>query len=70
MQFVWPIKADYRIIHLDEDCQLTVVGRSKRDYVWVMSRKSKISDDELDRIRDLIGSVGYDVKKLKRVPHA
>jgi apolipoprotein D and lipocalin family protein len=69
MQFVWPIKADYRIIYLDEDYQLTVVGRSKRDYVWVMSRKPKISDEELDRIRDFVGSVGYDVKKLKRVPH-
>jgi len=70
MQFVWPIKADYRIIHLDEDYQLTVVGRSKRDYVWVMSRKPKISDEELDRIREFVGSVGYDVTKLKRVPHA
>jgi len=70
MQFVWPIKADYRILYLDEDYQLTVVGRSKRDYVWVMSRNPKISDEELDRIRDFVGSVGYDVKKLKRVPHA
>ena len=69
MQFVWPIKADYRIIYLDEDYQLTVVGRSKRDYVWVMSRTSKISNEELDRIRNFVGSVGYDVKKLERVPH-
>jgi len=69
MQFIWPIKADYRIIFLDEDYQLTVVGRSKRDYVWVMTRKPTISDEEFARIRDFVGSVGYDVKKLERVPH-
>ena len=68
MQFIWPIKADYRIIYLDQDYQLTVVGRSKRDYVWVMSRKPRLSDDEFARIKDFVGSVGYDISGLKQVP--
>ena len=38
MQFIWPIKADYRIIYLDENYEMTVIGRNKRDYVWVMAR--------------------------------
>ncbi|MEQ8205135.1 MAG: lipocalin family protein, partial [Woeseia sp.] len=33
MRFIWPIKADYRIIYLDKDYSVTVVGRNKRDYV-------------------------------------
>ena len=31
MQFVWPIKADYRIVYVSPDYQQTIVGREKRD---------------------------------------
>lgn len=68
MQFIWPIKADYRIIYLDEDYQLTVIGRSKRDYVWVMSRKPDFSDEAFAHIKDFVGEVGYDVSRLDRIP--
>jgi apolipoprotein D and lipocalin family protein len=33
MQFFWPIKAEYRILYLDEDYTRTVIGRTKRDYL-------------------------------------
>ena len=68
MQFVWPIKADYRIVYLDEGYQFTVVAREARDYVWVMSRSPVLSDQEFDRYRAFIGDLGYDVAKLQRVP--
>jgi len=68
MQFIWPIKGDYRIIYLDDDYQLTVIGRVKRDYVWVMSRKPDFSDEEFEQIKDFIQDVGYDPSKLRRVP--
>jgi len=68
MQFIWPIKADYRIIYLDDDYQLTVIGRAKRDYVWVMSRSPNFSDAEFERMKAFIQSVGYDPSKLQRCP--
>jgi len=68
MQFIWPIKGDYRVIYLDDDYQLTVIGRAKRDYVWVMSRKPDFSNEELERVKDFIEGVGYDASKLQRVP--
>jgi apolipoprotein D and lipocalin family protein len=40
MQFIWPFKAEYRIIFLSEDYSRTVIGRSKRDYVWIMAQQS------------------------------
>ena len=43
MQFVWPIKADYRIVYLDQEYQYTVIGRTRRDYVWIMARAPQIS---------------------------
>lgn len=68
MRFIWPIKADFRIVYLDEDYQTTVIGRSKRDYVWVMSRTPEISDGEYDRIAEFVKSLGYDTTRLQRVP--
>jgi len=68
MQFLWPFKADYRIIYLDRDYQTTVIGRSKRDYVWVMSRTPEWSDAEFEQMQGFIASVGYNPSKLERVP--
>jgi hypothetical protein len=69
MQFIWPIKGDYRIIFRDDDYQLTVIGRVKRDYVWVMSRQPELSRDVFERLKGFVQSVGYDASKLQRVPH-
>ena len=38
MQFVWPIKAEYLIAHVDTDYTETIIARSSRDYVWIMVR--------------------------------
>ena len=68
MQFVWPIKADYRITYLNEDYSQTVVGRQKRDYVWIMARTPVIPAADYDRLLALVASQGYDISKVKRVP--
>ena len=68
MRFVWPIKADYRIIYLDEDYSMTVIARQKRDFIWIMARTPEISDVDYQRLVELAGSVGYDVNKIVRVP--
>jgi len=68
MQFIWPFKADYRIIYLDEDYQTTVIGRAKRDYVWLMSREPELSNTEFEQMKTFIASVGYDPTRLERVP--
>jgi len=70
MQFVWPIKADYRIVYLDKDYSKTVIGREARDYVWIMARKPEISNDEYEEIVLFLDSIGYDVSKMNRVPHS
>ncbi|UCB56053.1 MAG: lipocalin family protein [Thiotrichales bacterium] len=69
MQFIWPIKADYRIVYLDNEYSKTIIGREARDYVWVMARDPQLSDDEYLEIVEFIGSIGYDTSKVNRVPH-
>jgi len=68
MRFVWPFKAEYRIIFLSDDYSKTVIGRSKRDYVWIMAREPAISDEEYDAILSFLQDQGYDIKKLQKVP--
>lgn len=68
MRFIWPIKADYRIVYLDDDYSMTVIGRQNRDYVWIMARTPTISDLEYDQLVAFIESIGYDASQLERVP--
>ena len=68
MQFIWPFKAEYRIIYLDDDYSVTVIGRTKRDYVWIMSRVPAIPAAEYTRIINFLKEQGYDIGKLRKVP--
>jgi apolipoprotein D and lipocalin family protein len=68
MQFIWPIKADYRVIYLDDDYTQTVIGRNKRDYVWIMARTPEIPEHEYANIVEFIAEQGYDTSKIRRVP--
>ncbi len=68
MRFVWPIKADYRIIYLDEDYTQTVIGRQNRDFVWIMARTPEIPDEDYERLVAFIETFGYDISKMQRVP--
>ena len=68
MQFIWPIKADYRVIYLNADYTQTVIGRNKRDYVWIMARTPDIPEDDYQRILERLAAAGYDTKRIQRVP--
>jgi apolipoprotein D and lipocalin family protein len=68
MRFVWPIKADYRIVYLDDDYTKTIIGRQDRDFVWIMARTPTISALDYDQLVSLVESLGYDTSKLERVP--
>ena len=68
MRFVWPIKADYRIVYLDDDYTQTIIGRQSRDFVWIMPRTPTISDRDYDERVAFVASLGYDTSKLERVP--
>jgi len=68
MQFIWPFKAEYRIIFLNEDYTITVIGRTRRDYVWIMARQPEITDEEYGLILNFLQNEGYDISKVKKVP--
>jgi apolipoprotein D and lipocalin family protein len=68
MRFVWPIKAEYLITHLNEDYSQTVIGRNKRDYVWIMARTPQIPEADYLRLVQELEGQGYDIARLRKVP--
>jgi apolipoprotein D and lipocalin family protein len=70
MQFIWPFKSDYRIIYLSDDYSQTVIGRQKRDYVWIMARTPSIAEDDYRNILALLARQGYDIARIERVPQS
>lgn len=68
MQFIWPFEADYRIVFVSDDYSKTIIGRIKRDYVWIMARTPAIPEQEYQQLISMIQQQGYDVSKIQKVP--
>ncbi|MRR54169.1 MAG: hypothetical protein EG822_06625 [Deltaproteobacteria bacterium] len=70
MQFIWPFKAEYLIISLNEAYTQTIIGRNKRDYVWIMARTPEIPDEDYARLIADLAAWGYDISKIEKVPQS
>lgn len=70
MEFVWPIEAEYVIVDLDPDYRLTIIGRSERDYAWIMARAPQISEQDYAAAVRRLEALGYSTQKLRKVPQS
>jgi len=68
MQFIWPFKAAYLIVHLDDDYERTIIGVPDRGHAWIMARTPSIPADEYQALVGRLVELGHDVSKLRRVP--
>jgi apolipoprotein D and lipocalin family protein len=68
MRFLWPFKAAYLIVYLDDDYEKTIIGVPNRKYVWIMSRDPDVSDAEYQQLLDHVAALGYDIERVRRVP--
>ena len=65
MQFVWPLRADYRVVYLSPDYEFTIVGRTKRDYLWIMSREQPVPEAEFNLLMERAAELGYSLDKVR-----
>ena len=70
MQFVWPIRSDYRIAWLAPDYSRVVVAREERDFAWIMARSPRIPEAEIEELYAFLRANGYDTGKLRRIPQS
>ena len=68
MQFIWPFKADFRIVYLDAQYTQTIIGRNQRDYVWIMARTPTIPEADYQTLLRFLANEGYDLNQIQRVP--
>jgi apolipoprotein D and lipocalin family protein len=69
MQFIWPFKSEFIIAYLDKDYTSTIIARNARDYVWIMARTPFINDNQYQELTKTVANLGYEVSKLRKVPH-
>ncbi len=51
---------DYWIIGLDPDYEYAVIGAPKRDYGWILSRRSELTAQQLEEVFATLRDQGYD----------
>jgi apolipoprotein D and lipocalin family protein len=68
MQFIWPIRSEYLVAHVDPGYTETIIARSRLDYVWIMARTPQIPEQDFERLARKVADLGYDIAKLQKVP--
>ena len=68
MKFFWFFSAEYLVAHVDEAYSETIIARTRRDYVWIMTREPEISDERYAELAARVEALGYDTSKLRRLP--
>ncbi len=69
MRFVWPFKAAYLIVYLDDTYETTIIGVPGRDYAWIMARTKTLPEARYDQLVARLAESGHDITRLRRVPH-
>ena len=68
MQFLWPFRAKYIILHVDSDYSETIIAHPNRKYAWIMLREPEISDADYEALLQKLVDVGYDRSVIQRLP--
>jgi len=68
MQFLWPFRARYLIIYLDEEYQATAISSGNRKYLWIMSRTPQMPDRTYQEIIQLATDLEFAVDEIVTVP--
>jgi len=68
MRFYWLFSAEYLIAYVDDAYSETIVGRTKRDYAWIMTREPEVDPARYARLVERLAGLGYDISELRRVP--
>ncbi|MFZ8932848.1 MAG: lipocalin family protein [Bacteriovoracaceae bacterium] len=59
---------EYWILDIDENYQNVLIGDSKREFLWILSRNKSIDSSRYNKMVDLAKSLGFNTKNLKRTP--
>ena len=64
ISFFGPFYSDYRIMLIDANYQYALIGSGSDDYLWILSRKPKLTEEAKSIILKEAARRGYDTSKL------
>jgi apolipoprotein D and lipocalin family protein len=68
MQFIWPLRSDYIILHVDEDYSETIIAHPNRKYAWIMTRSPEVEPNDYERMLQQLQAAGFDTAVVKPLP--
>lgn len=69
MEFVPPIRLDYRIAYIDVQYEVTLVARARRDLLWIMARTPDVDTVVYGELVARAEGLGYDPDRIRTAPH-
>jgi apolipoprotein D and lipocalin family protein len=69
ISYTWPFGSDAKVIYLEPDYSVAVMGHPNRRHVTLLSRQKRIADPLYSDIILNLQQMGYDVGKIRRIPH-
>ncbi|SHI66814.1 lipocalin family protein [Parasporobacterium paucivorans] len=67
VSFFRPFKSEYNIIKLNEDYSFAIVTSSSKNYLWILSREPRISEELYNDLISFAASKGFDTSKIIKV---
>ncbi|GLI54819.1 membrane protein [Propionigenium maris DSM 9537] len=64
VSFFRPFYSDYRVLQVEEDYRYALVGGSRRNYLWILSREEEIPEDLVEEYTEKARELGYEVDRL------
>lgn len=66
LSFIPAVWGDYWVIDLDPAYQLVAVSEPKREYLWILSRSSKVDPAAYEALLTRLSSQGFDLQRLEK----
>jgi apolipoprotein D and lipocalin family protein len=67
--FAWLFGGDSQIIYLEPDYSVTVVATPDKKRAWIMARQPRISAPQYSDIILYLQELGFNIGKIRMVPH-
>ena len=69
VSFFGPFFGSYVIFELDENYQYAFIAGNSRDYLWLLARTPKVSEELIDQFISRASLLGFDTSQLIFVTH-
>lgn len=69
MQFIWPFKAAYVILHVSPDYEETIIAHPNRKYAWIMTRSPDVSEGRYEALLEILEEEDFEISSIQQLPH-